>query len=69
MAKLHGTASPAPCWWCSRQLRGWKGWGAKVDGDEVVFHRDCLSEAIEDEDFRGRIEPDERFRSDGLSLV
>ena len=69
MAKLRGTASPAPCWWCSRQLHGWKGWAATVDGNAVVFHHDCLSEAVEDEDLRGRIEPDERFRSARLSLA
>lgn len=63
MARLRGTSSKAPCWWCSRQLLGWKGWAAKVDGNVVVFHHDCLSVAVEDPDFRGRIETDERFRA------
>jgi hypothetical protein len=52
--------SPAPCWWCSRQLRGWRGWRARVD--DVVVHVGCMREMLRDEDFRGRVAPGDGWR-------
>ena len=51
------------CWWCSKQLRSWKGWNARVDGNEVAFHKECLGAALHDEDLGDRIEASETFEA------
>lgn len=52
---LTGVKDSRPCWFCSRQLRGFHGVVAYVDGNEVVAHRTCLRDAEVDEDYAGRL--------------
>ena len=54
----------APCWWCSRRLRGGRGWLAAVDGNPVAFHRYCLADALYDVDFGRRVVAPEGFSSE-----
>jgi len=52
---LKGVKSAAPCWWCSRALRGGRGSVVAVDGIPRVVHRDCKFKAFADPDFAGRV--------------
>lgn len=52
---LKGARLKAPCWWCSRALRGGRGAIGIVDGNAVAFHGECLREALRDSDMAGRL--------------
>lgn len=48
--------SPSPCFFCSAKLYGGRGVELRFDGRIVYAHRECLVEAAEDDDYRGRID-------------
>jgi hypothetical protein len=56
---VGGEKSKTPCWWCCRQLQGWHGVRVKVDGNEVVVHKQCLRAMREDADFGSRVQEPE----------
>lgn len=52
---LRGVRLKAPCWWCSRALRGGHGVLGLVDRKPTAFHAACLREARRDSDLAGRV--------------